>query len=581
LKQRQAQAAHYERLHVQFGNMRLVVASVAAAMLWFAFVRRSISSWWLLAPFVVFLLLGIFHSRVLKKRACAERAAKVYEDGSARIEDRWAGRGETGQRFEDAHHVYAGDLDLFGSGSLFELLSTARTRMGESTLAAWLLTPATVPEILERQAAVRELRGRLDFRENVAIVGEDLRVGVHPEELLAWAEEEVPPPETWLRVVAPLLAAAMVAGAVLWSVKDIAGLLVAVLLVEAAIQFRFRKRIERVHRAEHAFADLELLSGLLVRIEREQFESPHLRSLKQSLESRHAQASEAIARLRRRIDLLMSRDNLILRVLDIPLLYSVQVVLAVEEWQRQHGASVRRWVETVGQMESLVSLGAYSYEHPEDPFPEFANEAACFEADALGHPLIAAASCVRNSVSLCGDRRVLLVSGSNMSGKSTLLRAVGIAVVMAMAGAPVRARALRLTALQVGASIRVNDSLREGSSRFYAEITRLRGIFDMAGASRPLLFLIDEMLQGTNSHDRRIGAEAMVRGLLEGGAIGLVTTHDLALTEIAGPFDGAVRNVHFQDELENGKIRFDYRLREGVVTKSNGLELMRSIGLKV
>jgi DNA mismatch repair ATPase MutS len=176
---------------------------------------------------------------------------------------------------------------------------------------------------------------------------------------------------------------------------------------------------------------------------------------------------------------------------------------------------------------------------------------------------------------------VLLVSGSNMSGKSTLLRAVGMNVVLAMAGAPVRSRRLRLTPLRVGASIRVNDSLQEGSSRFYAEITRLRQILDFAGGDPPLLFLLDELLQGTNSKDRRIGAQGVVRALVNRGAIGLVSTHDLALTDIGGTLEGRLHNVHFQDELEDGKMIFDYKLREGVVTKSNGLELMRSIGLDV
>jgi hypothetical protein len=582
LQERRSEVAQYERLHVNFGNMRLAVAITAAAMLWFVFARNSMSPWCLLVPFVFFILLTILHSRVLQRRTCAERAAKVYSNGLARIEDRWAGIGEPGERFDDPHHVYAGDLDLFGGGSLFELLTTARTRMGEQALAQWLLHPSAIAEVRDRQSAVRDLRDRLDFREDLAVMGEDARVGVHPKELLAWAEDEVASKNRWLRVVAPLLATAAVAGAVLWWKTDTLTLLIVVLVIEATIAFRYRKRTESVsHRAEHAFADMELLSGLLARMEREPFACSRLRELKHSLESHHAAASRAIAGLRTRIDLVMSRDNLILRVLDIPLLYSVQVVLAIEAWQREHGGAVRRWVEAVGEIEALMSLATYSYEHPEDPFPEFVSGSACLEAKDLGHPLIAATKCVKNNVSICGDTRALLVSGSNMSGKSTLLRAVGIAVVMAMAGAPVRARALQLTPLQVGASIRINDSLREGSSRFYAEITRLRKIFDMAGESSPLLFLIDEMLQGTNSHDRRIGAEAMVRALIEGGAIGLVTTHDLALTDIVGPLNGGVRNVHFQDELENGKIRFDYKLRDGVVTKSNGLELMRSIGLNV
>ena len=274
-------------------------------------------------------------------------------------------------------------------------------------------------------------------------------------------------------------------------------------------------------------------------------------------------------------------DNQIVAALDVPLMYSVQVAYAAEGWRRAHGDAVRSWLNVTGEIEALLSIAAYSYEHPEDPFPEFVAGSASLQGEELGHPLIPAAKCVRNSVSICGETRVLLVSGSNMSGKSTLLRAVGINTVLAMAGAPVRARRLQLTPLQVGASIRINASLHEGNSRFYAEITRLRQIYDLAGHSPTLLFLLDELLQGTNSKDRRIGAEGIVRAFLEQHAIGLISTHDLALTDIGGLADGNLKNVHFQDEIENGKMRFDFRLREGVVTKSNGLELMRSIGLKV
>jgi DNA mismatch repair ATPase MutS len=224
-------------------------------------------------------------------------------------------------------------------------------------------------------------------------------------------------------------------------------------------------------------------------------------------------------------------------------------------------------------------MAGFSFERPEDPFPEFLDGPAAFKATGLGHPLISAAMRVRNNVDISGETRVLLVSGSNMSGKSTLLRSVGMNTVLAMAGAPVCATRLQLTPLQVGASIRVNDSLYEGSSRFYAEITRLRQLFEPS--SLPLLFLLDELLQGTNSTDRRIGAQGVVRALIERGAIGLISTHDLALTEGTELRPGALKNVHFQDELEGGKLTFDFKLRDGVVTKSNGIELMRAIGLDV
>jgi len=188
---------------------------------------------------------------------------------------------------------------------------------------------------------------------------------------------------------------------------------------------------------------------------------------------------------------------------------------------------------------------------------------------------------VRNDVSLTAGLKVLVVSGSNMSGKSTLLRTVGINAVLALAGAPVRARSLRIAPLALGASIRILDSIQEGTSRFYAEITRLRKLVSLADGPIPLLFLLDELLHGTNSHDRRIGAEAVVRGLVQQGAIGLLTTHDLALAHIVDVLAPHAVNVHFEDHIENGRIAFDYTLRPGVVKKSNALELMRSIGLKV
>jgi DNA mismatch repair ATPase MutS len=306
-----------------------------------------------------------------------------------------------------------------------------------------------------------------------------------------------------------------------------------------------------------------------------------LKSLQRELLSQGVKGSDAIARLKTIIDLSDSRRNLIVGLLDVPLMYSVQVAFAAERWRRTHGHAVRSWLSAIGAIEALLCLGTYSYEHSSDPFPEFVEGAPCFDATEVGHPLLPSGKCIPNNVRLLTTTCMLLVSGSNMSGKSTLLRTVGINAVLAMAGAPVRAQRLRLTPLHVGASIRINDSLQEGSSRFYAEITRIRKLLEIAVIAPPLLFLLDELLQGTNSNDRRIGAEGVLLALLKRGAIGLVTTHDLALTEIDGKLNGHLQNVHFQEEFENGHISFDYKLREGVVTKSNGLALMRSIGLDV
>jgi DNA mismatch repair ATPase MutS len=291
--------------------------------------------------------------------------------------------------------------------------------------------------------------------------------------------------------------------------------------------------------------------------------------------------SKAIENLKTIVQFIDSRDNLFVRLLDVPLMYSVQVAFAAETWRRAHSKAVSSWLNATGEIEALLSIAAYSYEHPADPFPEFVEGLPVFHAEELGHPLIPSAKCVRNTVSISRKTRALLISGSNMSGKSTLMRAVGINTVLAMTGAPVRAQRMQLTPLHVGASILVNDSLQEGSSRFYAEITRLRHICDLAEQRPPVLFLLDELLQGTNSKDRLIGAEAVVSELINSGAIGLVSTHDLALTDMQRSGEGHLQNMHLQDEIEDGKMKFDFKLREGVVTKSNGVELMRLIGLKV
>ncbi len=580
---RKASVASFEKIHIRLGNTRLLLAIVAAILLWMSLHRHSLSPWWIAAPIDVFGGIAFWHSRVLRSKELAQRAVAFYDRGLARIEDRWSGRGESGQRFADPHHVYSADLDLFGDASLFQLMSSARTRMGEETLARWLLAPASSDEVLRRHAAISELRSELDLREDLAALGEDARVGVHPEEFIRWAELPNQMTPAWLAWMAPTLAVLAVAGAVIWAVWGSATPFIAVVVVEAIFTYRLKKQLESIlHGTENAFHDLDLLSGVLARLESQAFSGAELKSLQHALVSSDMRPSQAIAKLRAVVNLIDSRGNFFVRVIDAPLMYSIQVAFAAERWRTAHGHALRKWAAVVGEIEALISLAAYSYEHPDDVFPELASGETLFEAEGLGHPLLPVAGCVCNDVSIKGDVRVLLVSGSNMSGKSTLLRSVGINTVLSMAGAPVRARRLRLSPLQIGASIRVNDSLQEGSSRFYAEIKRLRQIFDLAGKAPSLLFLLDELLQGTNSSDRRVGAEGILRALVERGAIGFISTHDLALTDIGiAAGKGHLRNVHFQDELANGRIMFDYKLRDGIVTKSNGLELMRSIGLDV
>ena len=341
----------------------------------------------------------------------------------------------------------------------------------------------------------------------------------------------------------------------------------------------------RVHRVvkpvESAAQTIALFGGVLASLEREHFESPRLCALREALATSGVPPSRRIAQLGRLADWLDSLHSQFFALFAPLVLFTTQLAFAVEAWRAVAGPAIGRWLNAVGEFEALCALAGYAYENPLDPFPEIVPEGPVFAGEGLGHPLLPVAQCVRNDVSLGGDPRLLVVSGSNMSGKSTLLRTVGINTVLALAGAPVRAKRLRLSALAVGATLRIQDSLQAGRSRFYAEITRVRQLLDMAKGSPPLLFLLDEFLQGTNSDDRRLGAEAVLRTFLACGAIGLITTHDLALAEVANRLVPKAANVHFEDRFEDGRLIFDYRMRPGVVTASNALALMRLVGIEV
>jgi hypothetical protein len=551
-------------------------------LVWLSLARSVLSPYWLTAPVVLFTSVAIYHEIVIRRIARAHRAIRYYERGLDRLNNNWAGRGQGGERFHDPSHPYAEDLDVFGKGSLFELLNTARLRSGEETLAQWLLKPAPPGEVRSRQDAVQELRLRLDFREDLANLGEDAGPGVHNQELAAWGEAPALFDSRRPRAIAAVLAATTVAAAIVWSVWDFRPPFLAAVLIQSIFALSLRPRVLAAVRAvEHPAHDLSLFAHVLVRLEREEFTSAKLRALRAALDTGGLPASHHIARLNRIVDLIDSRDNVAVRLIGPFLLWTTQSALALEAWRSACGPSLRRWLEAAGEIEALSALGNYAYEHPGDPFPEFEEGPAHYSASGISHPLLPPSRAVPNDVRLGPECRVLIVSGSNMSGKSTLLRTIGVNAVLAMAGAPVRAQKLSLSPVAVGASIRVMDSLQSGSSRFYAEITRLRLLADIAAGPLPLLFLLDELLHGTNSHDRKIGAEAIVKGLVKRGAIGLITTHDLALAHIADVLQPHGFNVHFEDQLTEGRISFDYVLRPGIVRKSNALELMRYVGLEV
>ncbi len=536
---------------------------------------------WLLIPGMAYAAAVIAHERVLVRQRRAQRGVEFYNRCLERLAGRWSGTGSSGDRYNDATHPYAGDLDLFGTGSVFQLLWRSATRLGEDRLAAWLLQPADRSVILSRQEAVSELQPRYDLREAVGLLDAGDFAG-NQNLLRAWAGVPARPVPVAMRGTAAVLALAFWSGFLLW----LGGFAPVSLPIAAyagcmVLAFLFRRRITdaagRLHQAE---AGLTPLAEVLRLAEREEFQSPLLRQIPARLASDGLPCSQRIASLHQLshwFDATLS--NQFFAPLALTLGLPVHLAHAAERWRDRFGGVVPAWLDAVGEFEALLSLSGYAAEHPDDCWPEISTGGPSLVARGLGHPLLPHKHCVRNDVAIGDPVRLLVVSGSNMAGKSTLLRAIGVNAVLAYTGAPVRADSLTLPVLQVGTVIRVVDSLQTGKSLFFAGIERLKRVTALADGPRPLLFLLDELLAGTNSHDRRIGAEAVLQWLVSAGAIGIVTTHDLALTEIADAWAPAAENRHFRDELIGDRLQFDHTLRPGVVDRGNALALMRLVGL--
>jgi hypothetical protein len=417
----------------------------------------------------------------------------------------------------------------------------------------------------------------------MALAGDESSSSMQQEHLQDWATAPAAALPGWIFHLAVTATTASLAGLGLWIFTGAGPVpFAAALVAQSALAVGLRGRVAPIlAAAETPVQSLSRTSALLACVEAERFESPLLAELGTRLETTGHSPSEELEALRRLVDRRDVRANQFFAPIAALLLWGTHVALALERWRTRCGPRLPVWIDAAGEIEALCALSTFAYENPEDPFPEVVEGEPVFEGRGLGHPLLPRDRCVPNDLRLGRRPQALVMSGSNMSGKSTMLRTVGCNTVLALAGAPVRATALRLTPLAIAASIRIVDSLQAGQSHFMAEITRLRQVVGIAQGSVPALFLLDEILHGTNSHDRRIGAEAVIRGLVDHGALGIVTTHDLALTEIVPGSDGKLENVHFEDHLEAGAMHFDYRLRDGVVEKSNALALMRSVGLDV
>jgi hypothetical protein len=559
----------------------IFLGAVVAGVAWYSTANGSLRP--VLGFLGLFVALVLVHGVVEDRLKLARLATGYWERCLARLADRWRSAGLPGDRYVDEAHMYSSDLDLFGSGSLFELLCQARTRLGEDTLAQWLCVPGTAKIIHERQQAVRELAPNVDLRERIAVLDAEVHDELDQTRLITWSSEPARPLTGTARLTAVVLATLSVSALLASVYLQMLAPFLFMLIVQGIFSASYGRRIRALGRtADEAASGLAILSQVLAIIEQERFDSPLLAEIRRRLDTQGLSPSWQIARLQNLINYLNnSLRNQFFAPIALVLGLPVHLVHAIEVWRAEVGPHIPDWLRAVGEFEALACLSGYTYERPECPFPQALDEGTCFEANALGHPLIPKAHRITNDLRLDDRTQLIVISGSNMSGKSTMLRTIGINLVLAQAGGPVCATRLSTSVFQLGTAMRIHDSLQSGESLFYAAVSRLKAVIELKKTGAPLFFLFDEILQGTNSHDRLVGSEGVLRALVSRGAIGLVTTHDLALTEMVDRLDSKAVNFHFEDSLVDGKMTFDYRIRAGVVRKSNALEIMRLMGLDV
>jgi hypothetical protein len=584
LSSRRAAVAKFSANLDRLSYLRLGMFLLALLLAGLGFGTGILSPWFALIPLGGFFLLVGKYEMVRGRIRWMERSAAFYAHGIDRLAGT-PGTGENGSRFADDSHPFAADLDLFGPGSLFERITACRTRIGEDTLAAWLLAPAIPEEVMARQQAVTDLTPRLDLREAVAVAGADVP-SVDYRPLTDWGLATPEPVAMWKQTAVEFLGWGNILAWVGWILVDhrfvfaVLAFGLGSLAIGLPLVSWSRRVLGPLENAEH---DLSLLEAVLARLEQEQFTSPRLKELQSAMAAGGVPAAAQIQELRKLLGWYNARNNAMFVIIAFFRMWDIRFAYRLESWRARSGPAVRHWLRAVGEAEALSSLAGYAYENPGDRFPSVEAGSVRIAAIGIGHPLLPLDRCVRNDVMLGeGGPKVLLISGSNMSGKSTLLRAVGANVALALAGGVVRATSLALTPVSLGATMRVQDSLQAGLSRFFAEVTKVRTLLDLARNKNipPLVFLLDELFAGTNSADRVAGAEGVVRTLLAAGAVGFVTTHDLSLAALAEHLPGAV-NVHFCDGFAEGQLNFDYTMRPGIVPHGNGLALMRAVGLDV
>ena len=573
------------RRDLRFVRFRVAIFVMAVGLAILCFGDPDyVSWWWISIPALLFFSLLPFHHVCIKRLKRAQAVSAFHASRLRRLDREFGADISNGAEFTNDLHPWTQDLDVFGPGSLFQLLNECRTQPGRRKLAEWLQTISDGDTIRLRQARAQGLKNELALRESLACVPDSAQWESAERLLMEWVQESAQPMPWWIVAWSLLIGVIAIPVIVLVLMEMLSlKMLLLVILLQAPAILMTRRQIKSVaQRMDNVDSALRQFGLVMDVFERHSVDEPAIRDLQNRFHSESETASQAIQCLSRLTQWL---NNATRNQFFAPIAWAcglfVLLTFLLERWRLKHGRDVADWLETTACLEASLSVAGYSFDHPQDCLPVISDTQPELIAEQVGHPLLKESACVRNSVSLTSDKPLLLISGSNMSGKSTFLRSLGASVVLTLCGSVVRAKSFRTYPFQLATAMRVSDSLQEGRSLFFTVVRRLKTVVDLTEQPRVVLFLLDEILNGTNSHDRRRGAEAVIRSLVARHALGIVTTHDLALTKIAESMSDQAVNKHFEDKITDGQMTFDYTLRDGVVERSNAIELMRMLGLDV
>ena len=493
---------------------------------------------------------------------------------------------DEGIQYLQHEHLYANDIDIFGKASLYQYINRTTSYMGGSSLSAWLLHPANTETILDRQDAVKELSAKTPFRQDLQALGIEKKIAASTKDRLQnWLQQPSVfltfKPWAFLKYLLPAIILTIMALNLLDIVPNrIRNLFI---FVFGVIAYFTTKRATPVQQQlSKIVEEISVLKGSIALIENMLFTSPYLLQLQQYFSLQNGKASKELQKLKQLLDRMDIRYNPVVFIpLDIFLLWDVQQVLALEKWKKRNQQNILNWIEALGKMEAISSLATAHFNHPDWCMPVLKEKHFCIEATALGHPLIQPLKRVNNFININHKGELMLVTGSNMAGKSTYLRSVGVNVVLAMAGSVVCAKSFAISPVQLITSMRIADNLEENTSTFYAELKKLKTVIESVNKEEKIFILLDEILRGTNSLDRHTGSAALIKQLIKKDACGIIATHDVELAKLKELYPTDILNYYFDVQVSNDELYFDYRLKEGICSSLNASILMRKIGIEM